>query len=540
MRRSTTLLAVAGVVLGLVAESVAFDRGDPARWVPDLVTGWSLIACGLFVRIRKPRDPTGALLAATGFTWFFGNWATVGGVAGWIGSQSLYLHRGPLFHSIIGYPTGGPSSTLAKAAIGVSYGVAILPAVWNSEPVSIALAVSLVVVTATGYVRSIGPDRRARLTAIKASMGLSAVIVAGAIARPVMHGAGVGAVVLLAYEAMLIVVAAGLTAGLLSGRRGRAAVTDLVVELGEVRSGALRAELARALWDPSLEVGYWQPEMRAFVDADGHVLTLPTPGSDRVMTIVEGEHQPVAALVHDPAVLGDPALKEAVTAATRLTVANTRLRDEVQARVSELEASRRRLLEAGDEQRRALEHRLREGAERRLRDIGDVLRSSSAASVGGVTEERITAAEAQLSEALEELHRLARGLHPGVLADGGLVSALEGLRETFPLPLRLDVPAERLGSDLELVAYFTCSEALANIAKHAQASYAVVVVTVVDRRVVIRIEDDGVGGADPAAGSGLRGLADRIETLGGTLGLEDVPGGGTRLTAEIPLGGETE
>jgi signal transduction histidine kinase len=112
------------------------------------------------------------------------------------------------------------------------------------------------------------------------------------------------------------------------------------------------------------------------------------------------------------------------------------------------------------------------------------------------------------------------------------------LRETFPLPLRIEVPAERLGPELELVAYFMCSEALANISKHARASSAAVSVTVVDRRGLIRVEDDGVGGADPAAGSGLRGLADRIETIGGTLRVESVPGSGTRLTAEIPLGGE--
>ena len=382
------------------------------------------------------------MLAATGFSWFLGNFATAGGVAGWIGSQSLYLHRGPLFHSIIGYPRGRTSSAVARSAIGGFYAVAILPVIWDNEPATIALAALFVAVTAAGYARSVGPDRRARLIAVEASVGMSVVIVAGAVVRLVAPGPDAGTVVLLAYEAMVIAVAAGLTAGLLSAGWERAAVTDLVVELGEARSGNLRAELARALGDPSLEVGYWQPETRAFVDTEGEVLMLPTPGSDRASTVVEGEHEPVAALVHDPAVLGDPALLEAVTAATRLTVSNARLRAEVQGRVSQLEASRRRLLEAGDEQRRALEDRLHEGAERHLRDIGDVLRSGRATANDRATAERIAAAEAQLDETLEDLRRLARGLHPRLLSEVGLEGALTALVETFPIPHR-DPGSER-------------------------------------------------------------------------------------------------
>ena len=538
MRRSTTLLAVAGVVLGVFAERAAFEWTEPARWIPDLLTGWSLIACGLFARIREPRNPTGVLLAGAGFTWFLGNWATVGGVAGWIGSQSVYLHRGPLFNSIIAYPRGRASSMLAWVAIGGFYVVALLPAVWDAQPAAIALAAALVAVTEVGYVRSVGPDRRARLLAVEASVGLSVPIVASAVARLVGAGPEVGTVVLLAYEAMLIAVALGLSWGLVSARWERAAVTDLVVELGEARRGTLREELARALGDPSLVVGYWQPEMQAFVDARGDVLTLPRPGSDRAVTVVEGERGPVAALVHDPAVLGEPALVEAVTAATRLSVSNARLRAEVQARVAELEASRRRLLVAGDEQRRELERRLHEGAERSLRGIGDVLRKGSASSDGGVVEERIAAAEAQLSEMLEDLRGLARGLHPRILSDLGLQGALAASLESFSIPVELHVPIDPLDADTELVAYFVCSEALANVGKHASATQAAVSVTTSDRLVRVVVEDDGVGGADVGRGSGLRGLSDRVETVGGTLQVRSGIGRGTRLTAEIPLGGE--
>ncbi|HEX5950516.1 MAG TPA: hypothetical protein VFZ96_05905, partial [Actinomycetota bacterium] len=228
MRRSVLALSAAGVTLGLVAEWIAFGWSDPARWIQDLVTGWVLIACGLGIRLREPRNLTGALLAATGFTWFLGNFAAAGGVVGWIGAQSIYLHRGPLFHSILAYPSGRTSSRLARGAIVGSYAVAILPAIWDSEPAAVVLALLLLVVTATGYVRSIGPERRARLVAVEASVGLGAVIAAGAVARLVVSSAEVGRVVLLAYEAILITVAAALTWGLLSARQERAAVTDLV------------------------------------------------------------------------------------------------------------------------------------------------------------------------------------------------------------------------------------------------------------------------------------------------------------------------
>jgi signal transduction histidine kinase len=534
MRRLALLLAVGGVTFGLASELVGFDIDEPVRWIPDLVTGWVLIGCGLVAWDRRGESATGPLLAATGFAWFLGNFAAVGGFVGWVGQQGLYLHRGPLFHAVIAYPTGRSSSQIARGAVVLFYGVSVVPAIWSNEASTIVLAVLFLAVTGLGYARSVGPDRRARLVSLEACAGLTAVIAASAVTRLTVPNPEVGTVALLAYELTLCAAAAWLTAGLVAAP---VAVTDLVVDLGEARSSDLRAELARALGDPSLEVGYWRPELDAFVDADGRVLELPTADLARSVTIVEGDDRPIAVLVHDPTVLEDPALVEGVTAATRLAVSNARLQSQVQTRLRELEASRRRLLHASDDERRALERVIHDGAERRLREVGDALRLSRTSSSEGTTH-RVGDAEAQLEGTLEDLRRLARGLHPGALADRGLASALEGLRETFPLPLRIDVPAERLGPDLELVAYFMCSEALANISKHARASSAAVSVTVVDRRGLILVEDDGVGGADPASGSGLRGLADRIETIGGTLRVESVPGSGTRLTAEIPLGGE--
>jgi signal transduction histidine kinase len=152
--------------------------------------------------------------------------------------------------------------------------------------------------------------------------------------------------------------------------------------------------------------------------------------------------------------------------------------------------------------------------------------------------QRIDRIEAQLARTLEELQRLAHGLHPHVLAEAGLAGALGSLAEQAPVPVEVVVPAAALPADVEAVAYFLCSEALANVAKHAAASRVAISVTSGDRRVRIEIEDDGVGGADPAHGTGLQGLADRVEALGGTLHVASPTGGGTRLAAEIPLAGE--
>jgi signal transduction histidine kinase len=237
-------------------------------------------------------------------------------------------------------------------------------------------------------------------------------------------------------------------------------------------------------------------------------------------------------------VLDDPGLREAVSSAAQLAAANARLRAEVRAQVAELRASRRRILRAGDEERRRLERRLREGAEQRLERLAEQLRRTRRSARSEAAAERIDRTEAQLARTLEELRRLAHGLHPRVLAEAGLGGALASLAEKAPVPVEVAAPAAKLPAEVEAVAYFLCSEALANIAKHASASRVSVSVTTGDGWVRVEVEDDGLGGADPARGTGLRGLADRVEALGGTLQLESRAGAGTRLAAEIPLAGE--
>jgi len=538
MHRLHLLVWPTAIVLGLAAEQVAFGWGDSGRWIPDLAVGWCFIGCGLVASARRPESRTGALLAATGFAWFAGNFShTHFGVVNWAAAHALYLYRGPLVHLVIGYPTGRASSRLTRTMVAVGYLAAMTP-MWRSEIGTFVLSALLVGVASRAYLQSVGASRRGRLLALRAAGGLSLVFSATAAARLALPASVASPPSLLATEATLVAIAIGLAAGLLSASWERASVTDLVVELGEDRSGTFRDGLARALGDPSLEIGYWLAGSDSFVDSEGRSMSLPDGRSGRSVTLVERDSQPVAVLIHDPAVLADPGLIEAVSSAARLAASNARLQAEVQARVDELMASRRRILEAGDEERRRLERRLHEGAERRLTTLGQTLSLArrESRSVSATTSERLDRAQSQVAGTLEDLRELARGLHPRDLTELGLEPALARLAERSEVPVELSVEDEGLPSEVKAAAYFLCSEGLVNIEKHASATCAVVSLKLRPDVLLVEVVDDGVGGADLSRSSGLRGLADRVEVLGGSLTIDSAPGDGTRLADEIPLG----
>ena len=412
-----------------------------------------------------------------------------------------------------------------------------MPAAGRSGAATIALAILLVAVAARGRADAVGRERRARTAGLQAASALAVVLAGPAVARAAFPAGDANEAALLAYELGLAALAAWLLAELLRAPWERAPVADLVVELGDVASGTLRDALARALGDPTLRVGYWGADAGDYVDAHGDRLELPGPGSPRTLTLVERDGQPLAALVHDPAVLGDPALADGVATAARLAAANARLEGEVRAQLAELGASRRRLVEAGDDERRRLEARLREGAVRRLEALGESLDAArgTAAPESGAPLDR---ARTQLGQALADLRELALGLHPRELVDAGLEGALTGLAARSRVPVELEIAPVAVPAAAEAATYFLCSEALANVAKYASASRVAINVSRTDGRLAVDVADDGVGGADPARGSGLRGLADRVEALGGTLRLDSRPGSGTRLSAVIPVAEE--
>ena len=215
-----------------------------------------------------------------------------------------------------------------------------------------------------------------------------------------------------------------------------------------------------------------------------------------------------------------------------------RLDAELRANLEELRASRARLVEAGDAERRRLERDLHDGAQSRLVGIAALLaqvrRRTDTDPAAAVMLDR---AQAELGTSLAELRELARGIHPAVLTERGLGPALSALATRAPVPVTIDADGgERLPGPVEIAAYFVVSEALANVAKYAQATEATVVIRRADGSVTVEVTDDGVGGADAGEGSGLRGLADRVAALDGTLFVESPAGRGTRLRVEIPCG----
>jgi signal transduction histidine kinase len=242
--------------------------------------------------------------------------------------------------------------------------------------------------------------------------------------------------------------------------------------------------------------------------------------------------------VHDPSLHDEPALLDAVGAAAGIALENARLHAELLARVDELRGTRARILEASQSERRRLERDLHDGAQQRLVALTLEL-GLLETRLGDDPDARRSLAQvrSEVSQSLEELRALARGIHPAVVTGHGLAVALEGLAARTPVPEQLDVEVGAgVPESIEVAAYFLVSESLTNVAKYAHASAARVAVSRANGDLVVEVADDGVGGACADGGSGLRGLADRVEALGGRLDVSSPQGAGTRVHAEIPCG----
>jgi signal transduction histidine kinase len=488
--------------------------------IVDATTGLILVALGLAYR----RRPSGVLLFGAGVAWLLGDAAT------W----AVYLHRGPLIHLVLAYPYLRPRTRIAWATIAAAYLCATLPPLTASGPATLAVAAALVGSALYGYTAASGPLRRARLPALGAAAALALAMSAGTALR--LAGVATGSAVQLFYDLLVAATAVALCADLRWGHWAKATVTGLVVELGQ--SGPLRARLARALDDPTLTVGFWLPAERRYVDEAGRRVHVPQEtrterSGGPIYTFLKVGGERIGVLVHDSAVLADPALVAEVAAAAQLAMANIGLREQVRARAAEVAASRRRLVESADAARRGLAEDLRHGPGRRLDRVADLLR------VAATGKRAYGDLSSRLDRAQTVLRDLVVGIHPPALTSGGLIAALPELVQLAPVPVVLNVASGRFPASIEAAGYFVCSEALANIARHAEASQARIRIRQRDESVHIDIEDDGVGGARVDGGSGLRGLADRVAVLGGSLLVDSPPGSGTRLTIRLPLPGTT-
>jgi signal transduction histidine kinase len=402
------------------------------------------------------------------------------------------------------------------------------------------VVVSALLLTGTGILirrrRSAGRPLRRTRGLLVGSYALALLLIAlGVVASN--FGVGVAEEIRVVTFGIIAVSPAVLLLGLLRARLARSTVGDLLVELDEDPGPAdLRDALARALRDPSLTLAYWLPQFRSWADLEGRVVTLPTDGDARATTLIERGGVRVAALLHDRALDQEPKLLDAVTAAAGIALENGRLQVELRARLAELRGSRARIVDAGQRERQRLERNLHDGAQQRLIALslelsllGEQMETDRDARL------RLDHARREIATTLDELRDVARGIHPAVVTGHGLEIALEQLAARAPVPVRLEVAlGGRLPERLEVAAFYLVSESLANIGKHASASSATVDVDLADGVVVVEVVDDGVGGADTERGTGLRGLADRVEALEGRLQVWSPSGGGTRLRAEIP------
>jgi signal transduction histidine kinase len=345
-------------------------------------------------------------------------------------------------------------------------------------------------------------------------------------------GVGLGLVLLALAPAAAVLVVATLDAlHTLLCTIGRALLASRAAP-----SGPVREMLAESLGDRSVAIAYWLADREAFVDEAGHPVALPEPGSGRAWTAVEQDGRRVAAILHDAALDTSPELVHAAAAASSLAIDNERLKADLRARVEDLRVSRLRIVEAADEARRRIERDLHDGAQQQLLALAlelRVLRSSISDPEAGPL---VDGLGVRLEAALRELRELARGIHPAILTRSGLEPAIAALAERAPVPVRVEMAIDgRLAPAVEAAAYFVVAEALTNVARYAKAPDARVELRRDGDGIVVLVADDGVGGADLNAGSGLRGLQDRLAVVDGVLVIDSPPGAGTRLEARIPL-----
>jgi signal transduction histidine kinase len=317
--------------------------------------------------------------------------------------------------------------------------------------------------------------------------------------------------------------------------RGRPAVADLLIRMPRTSPDGLRDVLAWALRDPSLQIGYVRDD--GYVDENGHPLAVPT---DLTLTPVERDGRTVAALMHDPALRDDRDLLRAVASAVALELDNQRLAAEVRAQLTEVRESRARIVAAGDEQRRKVERDLHDGAQQQLVTVALLLRMArerldekdADPELAGL----LARGAAGLDGALGELRELARGIHPAVLSDAGLLAAVRALAARCPLPVHVtgaELPP--LPPAVETAAYFVVAEAVTNALRHSEASAVRVEIRADNGVLDVSVTDDGVGGASFARGTGLTGLRDRVSAVDGRFTVHSGRDTGTTVRARISV-----
>jgi signal transduction histidine kinase len=535
-----------------------------------VAAGLGLVAAGLVTSFSRPAGRIGDLALLAGVVWFAPVW--VGWDKGPPLVRSLAMVAAGftfplLLHLILAYPSGQLHGTAARVLVAAAYLEAALaafgralfrdpffdPNCWancsdnrflvRSLPqlaraieaadrwFTVAAAIALVALCARRLLQDSGPARRALLPVAPAASLLAGAVTAHAVAlqrRPLEDPSDPAFRAIFALGcAAVILLAAGLMWAAVRTRVQRRAVAQITANLGQAPPpGSLQAALAQAVGDPGLRIAYWLPDGQRYVDANGRPVAEPVAAPGRAVTALVRDGRQIAVVFHTVAL---PDLERELGAAVRLALENERLQAQALAQLDQLRASRVRIVEAGDSERRRLERDLHDGAQQRLLALSYDLRLARAqaeADGDAPTGSLLTQATDQAQAALGELRDLAHGIYPAILAEAGLTPALATLAEEAPLPVEIVAPTDaRYPAAVETAAYLLVAEALEDAAGRA-ASHAVVSVVWDGGRLVVTVDDDGTDRT-----STMVQLADRVGALNGQLAVEP-----TRLRAELPCG----
>ena len=560
------LAAVAFCVLTAVLAAVNAELYQPALRV--VLVWWitlPYIFAGMVAWRRRPDSAFGPLMILAGFITQLSmlQWTSLP-LPNTIGQLCDLLVAAVWLHIFLAYPTGRLAGGAERVVVVVGYVAALglqvvilalggfddnhlLSVVKRPHAAEAVENVQLLVLSALALIgvgllwgrwRSLPRWQRRRPTQIVIEcFGLSLVMLAALLVAGAFQLPGFEVIRLVTFAVAGLAPLAFL-AGLLDARLAKAGVGELLVQLRTDPTPDLQALLAQALRDPTLYLIYWLPQYGSWADQDGNPTSLPRSDNGRRVTFVKQNGEQIAALIYDAGLGDEPELVEAVSAAAGIALENGRLEAELRARLQELQGSRSRVVEAQQNERRRLERNLHDGAQQRLVALAlELGLLAEKATNDPATQERLKRARGEVAESLDELRDIARGLHPAVVSGHGLAIALESLAAVTPLEVHLKTDGlPRLPEQLEVAAYYVVSESLTNAAKHAQADTVTVEVGVTTDTLIVEIVDDGIGGADSERGTGLRGLADRIEALNGHLRVWSSVGKGTRVRAEIPCG----
>jgi len=565
-------LAVAGLLIALAANLLTWQNAPYAgpAWLMIELPGVSFVVSGLVLGLLRPGRSISTHIGIVGCAWNVGTLQAAGSpVLFAIGYVLFFVPLVAFTHMVLALPDGRLTRG-ERRNITAQYVTAVLlqvinlardrtpePEMWGRHELSQAgsfwgwlgngMMLVFVVVSAGQVVRkwrrSGGPGRREYALVWTSVLGVGVVTGGTAVLYLVgvtwMDRQRLG----VAFMLSVLIMPVAVVAGLLRSHLARLEVARLVVRLDQaVEPAEVQAALADALGDPGLELRFPLSDSQGFVGVDGRPVP-PLPRAGQVTTAVERQGRVLAVLVHDPALRQQRPLVESVVAAARLSLDNARLYAVQHAQLEEIRESRARVVVASDAERVRIQRDLHDGVQHKLLAMAMFLGQARdnlpgrdhPPGRGHRMARYLDTLGEMMREVIRELRDLAVDICPPALAEQGLAVAMESVAERAPVPIVVDIPSARWPEHVERVAYFVVTEALANVYKHARAGKVTVHVADEPSWLVVSVRDDGLGGADPGKGSGIRGLHDRVGALGGTLRIDSAQGSGTTLVATLPI-----